>query len=101
MFAAALLHKSLAEHDSVTVSVLQQCVFCPGLHKGYSWAECREFLLQEPGKLPGKLQTQNMDINMRFSCEVCGSDDRLVRVSPSFLFSCWKTYGRYDNFSQT
>lgn len=22
-------------------------------------------------------------------------------VSPPFLFSCWKTYGKYDNFSQT
>lgn len=40
-----------------------------------------------------------MNINMGFFCEVCGSEDRLVWVSPSFLFSCWKTYGKYDNLS--
>lgn len=42
-----------------------------------------------------------MIIILGSSCGVCGSEDRLVEVSPPFLFSCWKTCGKYDNFSQT
>lgn len=42
-----------------------------------------------------------MNINVGFSSEVCGSEDRLVWFSPSFLLSCWKTYGKYDNLSNS
>lgn len=42
-----------------------------------------------------------MVIIIGFSCEICESEDRLVCVSPPFLFFCWKTYGQYDNFSPT
>lgn len=61
-----------------------------------------DFSLQEPEKFPGKLKAITKQ----------GCNHRLVLwgmwlrgqagggLSP-FLFSCWKTYGKYDNFSQT
>lgn len=105
MFAAALVYKSLAEHDSVTAagfcnSMFSFLVYILGLRSTwygegiFPWRSLRNS--QENFK-----QLQNLVIIMCFSRELHGSEDRLVQVSCSFSFSCQKTYGECDNSSQT
>lgn len=58
VFAAALLYKSLAEHDSVMASEFCNSVFSVLVYTNdiLGLRSVGDFSLQEPEKFPGKLQ---------------------------------------------